>query len=934
MSTLFDQRRLDVRDQIEFENLFQQVEERLRLYSGKGNWTDRLDSDSGIALLQALTWNVSDLAWRHTHPLRDLLTLAPEQQNPQEGIFGRDFGPHRVLTHSAVTADDYRRALLDLHCVDFEPGESTGFLLRNALLVQQTEGQHYHYYYDPLSYRFLFLADTDPQNLEKREVLGGYQLLLQPARGVIQEEIEPHIQRFLLDNRNLCERVREITWLQPQDLQLSLDIELQDECSDPARVLAQLFTLCENFLTPEIQRYSANDLLEQGYSSADIYQGPHLQHGWIPHLKPAPDYTADYPLSLTPLVNQILAIDGVKTLRDFNAGEGGVQWQYWVKAFCYPLLWGNNPLATLAAGDRVRLFKRGQQLMATAKDIQSCLQEPELLPAGSEDKILDVGRWRDLGQYASASGLLPPGYGLQQLKSEPHQQHLHQFLLAFEQWLANGTDQLARLPELMSFVRNIDDTPQIWGGQWPFNARSVADPQSEISDLCHAEYKGQLIEEIRTQSQDEEKELALLDWLLGYFGRERAPQILENNNEYMPVQRGWLSEQGLLGYGGATLRIGEISAPIKRIAARLGVGKALFTAPEKIDLTLLPFYLIEHWALLPEMPAQQNQKIQPVKKLEDNEVSTAPSEIWLVLEDDVRLKRGQQIDLLLGKDSSEVLTNLVVREAIKQRVKLDPIENPRLATNWKNLCAAAKANNLNWRCSDLWLMEKSFPYQGVSVSNQGTDFKQIVIDPLPPTLGVGDILILKKQDAGTKTVQLAKEALLEVEITALDPVTAQLTVQAAKGTAFPKPEESYAWYPKVALQDRFSFTVSLVFNRDAFFASQRGDISASIRWVHQVVEEEIPHHLSTQIHWFNQDSFSTLGHEWAAWQNFGEPHGDRAYRLLAMLSLGELPPQQEGLGVMHVATAEELKQFADDDHLWADASYEAMKAAEVLFIPK
>jgi len=48
----------------------------------------------------------------------------------------------------------------------------------------------------------------------------------------------------------------------------------------------------------------------------------------------------------------------------------------------------------------------------------------------------------------------------------------------------------------------------------------------------------------------------------------------------------------------------------------------------------------------------------------------------------------------------------------------------------------------------------------------------------------------------------------------------------------------------------------------------------------------------------------------------------------------ELPPQQEGLGVMHVATAEELKQFADDDHLWADASYEAMKAAEVLFIPK
>lgn len=286
MSLNADQRRLTVLDDIEYETLISQAEELLTKYVGEESWTDRLDSDPGTTLLQAIIWNVFDLSWRHTHPLRDLLTPAPEEQTGRNGIFGEAFGPQRALTHSPVTADDYRRALLDLHGSDIDEERlPNSFLLRDVLMVNEAKEDRYHYWYDGDNYTFTF---HEPKNqgetaaaTTEHDLLGGYSLWLIPERDVSTDLVEPVVREFLLNHRNLGERVRALRWLQPQQVDLEIELELDDDCDDPARVLADLFTLCERFLNPSQKRSLVRELLDQGMEGSDVWNGPELKHGWI-----------------------------------------------------------------------------------------------------------------------------------------------------------------------------------------------------------------------------------------------------------------------------------------------------------------------------------------------------------------------------------------------------------------------------------------------------------------------------------------------------------------------------------------------------------------------------------------------------------------------------------------------------------------------------
>ncbi|TLI62170.1 hypothetical protein FEK66_25380 [Escherichia sp. E1130] len=928
-------------DEIDFEELVTQTETLLKTYSGKESWTDRLDSDPGITLLQALAWNVFDLSWRHTHPLRDLLTPPPAVADGREGIFGRAFGPQRALTHSPVTMNDYRRALLDLHQQDFDiPELPDSFLLRDALLLKEITEEQYHYWYDSSSYRFTFWPPKKEEGEEDRashyHLLGGYHLWLMPERDIPIELAEQGIRDFLLNNRNIGERIRSINWLQPQALNLTIDLELEDDNYQPARVLADLFTLCENFLNPAPPRDSANTLQAQGMQSSDIWLGPALQHGWIPILNSAPDYINGYDIPLTPLAEKILSMAGVKALRTLSTGEPG--WLCHIEEKHYPLLWGNNPLAQLAEGTKVRLFKRGQQLIVTPDAITQWLQKPGLLEP--EENVLPFGRWRNVGRYFSASGILPPLYGLQEPEPEQRVRQLHQFLLPFEQWLSNRFAMLASLPELLSFRRSIEQPPVLWGAQWPFTTVPLVDPQAEISAPIHAEYTEELKHEAERQGKDNEHELALLDWLLGYFGRERTPRILEQasefNLDYLQVQRGWLSEQAEIGYGGSALRIGEISAPIKRIAARLGFGAKLFTLPAppipEERLKDLPFYLVEHWALLPERPNEQDQNIYPVTDISDKESLQPPAEIWLTLESG-KLVRGQQIDLVLDIDDRPLLvTNLVITDIDDTRAMIKSDDYISLFSNWQLIVNALTNNTLHWRVSDLWLMEKSFAYQPEEVIGDGNE-AWFMFDPLPPSFHEGDSLVLLQYEVAQNRRIITFAPAFSAVITELDPLNARLLLRCSEGETFPLPSPNFVWFPHDLTRDRFSFTVSLVFNRDVIFGSESLDKNTVIRWVRQVVDEEMPCHIRCWLHWFNMEDFRYLGDIWSRWQNNGEPHGDLAYQLLSLLSLGELPPRAGGLGVMHVATATELDTYADVDFYWQESSYERMKNADVLFTP-
>ncbi|RQU52932.1 hypothetical protein DF143_32690 [Burkholderia cenocepacia] len=74
--------------------------------------------------------------------------------------------------------------------------------------------------------------------------------------------------------------------------------------------------------------------------------------------------------------------------------------------------------------------------------------------------------------------------------------------------------------------------------------------------------------------------------------------------------------------------------------------------------------------------------------------------------------------------------------------------------------------------------------------------------------------------------------------------------------------------------------------------------------------EEVPSHLSFEIHWLDADDFTVFRQTYDRWQIDGRPKGDLSYALLDLLSIGGAPvDRREGVGVMHIATDAEKAEL-------------------------
>src|SRR5450830_1873494 len=171
---------------------------------------------------------------------------------------------------------------------------------------------------------------------------------------------------------------------------------------------------------------------------------------------------------------------GVKSIRSFATPDAVNPWLEKTSAGQYRRAFGVYPITYLADGQHVKLFKRGRQVTATVAEIKA--RRPVPAVPTNTPITLSAGRWRNPARYKPAGQRLPACYQLQNPQPDGRQTRLHQFLLPFEQQLANGCDQLARLPALLSFLRQDggegggeggNAARQIWGSQWPFAADTI-----------------------------------------------------------------------------------------------------------------------------------------------------------------------------------------------------------------------------------------------------------------------------------------------------------------------------------------------------------------------------------------------------------------------------------------------------------------------------
>ncbi|WP_338911619.1 hypothetical protein [Mycetohabitans rhizoxinica] len=983
----------DVREQIHFDTLWSQVQETIQAHSGK-LWTDPSEHDPGVTLLQALTFIVADVSYRHTLPLIDLLT--PEEQPPEktqdpewqqrDSLITPVYGPQRALTCGPVTLDDYRRALLDL-TVD-ERG-SRRFCLLDAQLEPATFDARYRYQYDLKTLEFRFPMQPDPSDYV---LAGSYQLWAVPHPEISPSDASAAVDAFFQAHRNLCESIPQTCWVKPAPVPLQLVIDVDDDLTDDQAVslAAKVVMTVEHWFNAPVEHVSANELTAQGYAVDTVYCGPKLEHGWMTQLPTLVDYRQARVLDVRRLAIPLQALTEVKRVSAV-ALKGKDSTQFTVPPEHYPLVWrkkdGKRDLDQLLEnGGGLQFRKRGQQFPVGKELLENELNKLDCQaqqPARQRErpKQMPYGQYRDPARYRSAGSYLPACYGLQQvwdtlttvpdapskIATRESVRQLMLFLLPFEQWLVNRCVQLAQLPSVLSFDRREDpkpessmpDTPLIWGdGQLPAYARGkkeVLAPEDEPSrDNARwilDDYIDELSKCADKASRDNEKELQILNYLLGYFGAGRAERTLlkVSSTEFRRVQQAYLRQITALTYDRAAISISEPSALQRRIAARLGMGPRLFSGQGFKDIRRedVPFYLIEHRELLPVAPAFEDlrrdwQDIQVIKHDRPKDLLTLTLVAGSGAE---RLQKGQLIDLIPkdhDKETIPLLANVVHDVSTTgsgYTVEIDLKQHHRLQGSAESIVADYQKGKLwQWKFSPVWLKRKVYDlmyqpsYQTIISrlkDNPAQKRRVLWVESFPDDLLPGTTITLNKFD--TKQPMLPPD-LHTATIVQIDPVAGCVLAQWEGSDDWPT-DKTYLWkWSAPYKQDLFELTLSVVLPRERLRQDPVADPMAVDRWVRGILADEVPSHLTFQLHWLNDVDFQSFGTLYQQWQQEGQPAGDLSYRLLDLLSIGYAPiDNRTGVGIAHILdekSQEELTMWTRPNNV------DTLKSTLVFYVEK
>lgn len=946
-----------VKDAIAFDALWQQAHEVVTALSGDV-WTDTGDHDPGITLLQSATWNCSDLSYRASLPLNDLLTC--QDQRP---LFPEEFGPEQVLTCNTVTAEDYRRALLDLHSSDIDTLNTPGdFLFSDVSLIQEPEDHRFHWWYnaEKREYSFTEPAVTNDNDKKTLSLRGNLWLSLVPTRYTQsllsgnRTVVEQHLASFLADHRNLGEAVSRITWLQPATFSPRMTIELADNISDINQVAAQIYQVTEAFLRPVVARYTTEQRRALGDTGDVIFEGPMLKHGWQ---KTAPSQitSGGYVLNLGPLVNLLLAIPGVASLSTLSVDTGdghitavkGDSWRWQVADGYYPLLWGEAPLELLATtnGPLTLVSKGGISSTLNSKTMAGYLTQADLIEMSPT--VLPAGRFRDQTGYTPVGQRLPECYALQQPGAviDDQTRAVHQFLLPVDQLLADGTAELAQLPVLLAFK---DRGDVIRGTRWPYT-------DAMVQQAVHQPYMDALKEitkqDVTIHTQDNQpganfaRELDFLQYLLGYFGTSRAALPLTLDlPDFLATQRAYLAQQPALGYDRINIRIDQVSALQKRIAARIGLDSSCFA--DKPDLSQLPFYLIEHRQLLPRTPDSTFDSEQTPTGFSVDE----PLVTLTQADSAGRVVQGQLIDLIAVEGESRLhVSRLLVTATDGDSFTVSTKNSQQLHDTLPRLKAAWAGHNLRWQNSNVWLQDMDYRLNYGQPEKPLPDNQRLLASnaqtPYPAMVSVGDGIVIRPADLqfsrpGMKAFRASTvdaDWQLEATVIEVDPIAGMLLIEKAAGSteAFPSPETSYRYQwsfskANYATTDRFSFVVSAVLNR-RLINNPRIVSEQLVPWIQGTIMAEFPAHVSLINHWLDDATFNNFGATYARWQNSGMPLGDDAFALMQMLTLGNLPVTRLDVGLMRVATEDQRTKVVGDGSQWNE---DVILQEELFYVPK
>ncbi|MCH8332277.1 MAG: hypothetical protein IH946_13055, partial [Bacteroidetes bacterium] len=272
------------------------------------------------------------------------------------------------------------------------------------------------------------------------------------------------VKSLLIANRNLCEDFRHFRGTRIQHIAVSATIQTKN-LFNREEVLAEIYEQLDQYLTPRINFYSLEALLEKGRTPDEIFDGPLLENGFVDtrELESFTDREIIYTSDLVRIIMGVPQVVGVSDIKVAN----------WVNY--RPVREAENCLKLNTEIYKPKLSIEFSEISFTPDQpvdnikLQTLLDERrKKSEVNLADTDIPIPQGEDLSidEYYSIQHDFPQVYGIgdEGLNSSVSEERKAQalqlkgYLLCFEQLLANFLSQLFKVKNLMSMSPEVSST--------------------------------------------------------------------------------------------------------------------------------------------------------------------------------------------------------------------------------------------------------------------------------------------------------------------------------------------------------------------------------------------------------------------------------------------------------------------------------------------
>lgn len=478
------------------ESLYTLLQEQSLAYiqrmSGKV-WTDYNPHDPGVTILDLLNYVLWDLDYQLSFDLEDYLTPENGRFNPKQHAL---FNPLEVFPVSPVTPDDYRKLIFDtfydvenVEVLPYEPADADSCACRGM--------------YD-LKVQIYFWSDNT----------------------IRKKYLKKEIRRLFHENRNLCESLHDIYFVDWKVVDITAIIEIESDLA-PSLILSHIYVEAAKMFIGGMHYCNLQGLLQEGVPIDEILDGPKLHYLTVDNESLS---SSILPSIYSRLYNRIKELEGVKSVHSLRLTEQDSKVDNNI-AIRFP---------KKKADIGIRLMHNGKEVSFNFEEVtrQLYLYRENVYGDYRRTTNLDFyqlppGSYRDIYTHYSVQNDFPHCYGINNWGVAPDEtdqrkaqaRQLKAYMLIYDLLFAEGLNEVKDMQQWMQLTPGfpVDRIPDLSG-----------DPLLKWEELTDDSEREKTEKKRRqTLKYEKRKWLNVIDKM---YGEQSNPLFLEECNIYKDTE--------------------------------------------------------------------------------------------------------------------------------------------------------------------------------------------------------------------------------------------------------------------------------------------------------------------------------------------------------------------------------------------------------------